>query len=219
MKRSDIRNRILDGLNESTTSPVFWSTAQIDEVIEEAQEVLAEELEALKRTALVPLQAGISFYFTRGVAPDLMVPYRIWLHSTNRRLLATTMLNLDEANKTWITVNGDPWWWFPVSWDCFGIYPVPAAAGDILRVDYFAWPAKLLDDDDAPEFAESDINSMVFYGIYDGQMKQWDTQNAEVTFKLFANELKKAKANSGLKSLASERFFMGSVNANNQGRT
>src|SRR3990167_2163462 len=121
MTRAQIRDRILIALNESASSPVFWSTAQIDAVIDEASEVLAEEAKAIRRTAFVARQAGASYYFTRGVAPDLMAIYRIWLPDLNRRLIAVGISELDAQNETWPTVSGDPEYYFPVSWDCFGV--------------------------------------------------------------------------------------------------
>lgn len=199
MTRAQIRDRILIALNESTSSPVFWSTAQLDAVIAEASEVLAEEAKAIKRTAFVGRQAGASYYFTRGVAPDLMAIYRVWLPDLNRRLIAVGISELDGQNETWPTVHGDPEYWFPVSWDCFGIYPKPAASGGTMRLDYFAWPRTLLDDSDEPEFRESDHDALVLYGIYDGLMKMWSAPRALELFNLFLDSWKTGRARNGVR--------------------
>src|SRR3990167_10674273 len=115
MTRQQIRDRILIALNENTTSPVFWSTAQLDAVIDEASEALAEAANSIKRTAFVGRQPGVTYYSTRGIAPDVMAIYRIWLPDLNRRLIAVGISELDKNNETWPTVNGDPEFWFPVS--------------------------------------------------------------------------------------------------------
>lgn len=206
MTRSQIRDRILAALNESTSSPVFWSTTQLDALIAEASEVLAEEAKAIRRTAFVARQAGATYYFTRGIAPDLMAAYRVWLPDFDRRLTAVSIAELDGQHETWPTVTGDPEYWFPVSWDCFGIYPHPAAGGGLLRVDYLAWPRTLLDDDDEPEFREADQDSLVMYGIYDGLMKKWDTARAVELFGRFIDQWQTGRARNGVREAQSRTY-------------
>jgi len=42
MNRAALRTRILESLNESATAPVFWAATEIDALIDEAAEVVAE---------------------------------------------------------------------------------------------------------------------------------------------------------------------------------
>jgi hypothetical protein len=209
MIRSQIRDRILSALNESTSSPVHWSTAQIDAVIDEASEVLAEEAKAIRRTAFVARRPGSTYYFTRGIAPDLMAAYRVWLPDVSKRLTAVTIGQLDAQNETWPTVTGDPEYWFPISWDCFGIYPHPSAGGGVLRVDYIAWPRTLLDDSDEPEFREADQDSLVIYGIYDGLMKKWDFPRAMALFNRFIDQWKTGQARNGVREQQARTYQRG----------
>ena len=207
MTRSEIRARILESLNDSVSSPVFWSTSEIDDVIQEGQEVLAEELAIIKRSALVPLREGVTYYYTQAVAADIMVPYRLFLTELDRRLDVVTMRQLDERHETWITISGDPWHWFPVSWDIFGIFPHPAEAGGVLRLDYLAWPQAPADDDQELEFSEPEQDALVLYGVYDGLLKQWDIERALKTFALFLERvpLGRARANVELQAAKLER--------------
>ena len=189
MTREEIRDRILLGLNETTSDPSFWTLEEVNSVIGDAMEFLAEEAKLIKRTAFVPLREGATYYFTASIAPDIMAPYRVW-HSTNDwRLAPVTMSDLDQRSLTWGTVTGDPKLWFPYAWNVFGIWPKPASAGGVLRVDYVAWPPPLLDDGDQPEIPESDQNALVLYGIYDGLLKQWDLQRALAVFSELVTEL------------------------------
>lgn len=199
----------MEGLNEDTSSPVFWSTTQIDSVITEAQEVLAEELALVKRSALTPLRQGRNYYFTEAIASDIMVPYRVWLVGDQRRLDVVTIQQLDERHETWITVSGDPWHWFPVSWDMFGIFPHASTDGGILRVDYIAYPRTLLDDNDEPEMSAPEQDAMVLYGIYDGFLKQWDVERAMTAFALFLQRIPmgQGRANVELQAARMERSF------------
>ena len=206
MTRSQIRDRILNALNESTSAPVFWSTTQTDAVIHEAAEVLAEEAKAIRRSAFVARLAGATYYFTRGLAPDVMAITRIWLPDQNKRLTAVSIAELDAQNSTWATVTGDPEYWFPVSWDCFGVYPHPATGGGLMRVDYLAWPRTLLDDEDEPEFRESDQDSLVMYGLYDGLMKRWDSARALDVFGRFMSQWQTGRARNGVRETQARVF-------------
>lgn len=199
MTRQQLRDRILQVLNESTSAPVFWTTAQLDAVIDEACEVLAEEAKAIKRTAYVSRQSGAIYYSLRGVAPDVMAIYRIWLPDLDKRLVAVSLAELDQHHTTWQTTTGDPEYWFPISWDCFGIYPHPSTGTGLLRLDYLAWPRQLLDDSDEPEFRDADHDALVLYGIYDALMKQWNAPRALEIFARFMDLWQTGRARSGVR--------------------
>jgi len=218
MTRAEIRTRILEALNEDASSPVFYSLSQIDAIIDEASEVLAEEAQAVKRTAFIPLREGFTYYYTRAIAPDMMVPYRITLTHLDRRLEAKSVFDLDRHNEVWATVTGDSWWWFPVSWDLFGVYPATATGGGVMRVDYLAWPELLLEDEDEPEFPSADHDAHVFYGVYDGLIKQWDVERGLQMFNLFIDQWGNAKFRSGIDKVQARTFQVARTNGNRQRR-
>lgn len=215
MTRGEIRTRILEGLNESATSPVFFSLAQIDAVIEESMEVLTEEVAAIKRTAFIPLRPGTIFYYTRGIAPDIMAPYRIIVPSFDRRLRVSSVADLDRVHERWATVTAPfPDIWFPVSWDLFGVWPGTVAGGGVMEVDYLAWPRRLLDDDDEPELPEPDQEGLVLYGIYEGLLKQWDLERALTLLAMFMERWTDATARAGVRSMQARIHRMAQVGMN-----
>lgn len=174
-------------------------------------EVLCEEAAAIKRTAFKPLLPGTAYYYTRGIAQDMMAPYRLWLTHLDRRLVAVSTSELDQRNEAWSTVTGDPSHWFPVSWDLFGLYPCTAAGGGILRVDYLAWPKEMLDDSDEMELTLGDQDAVILYGVYDGLMKALDTARALEMFGLFVERLINAQARSGIWKTDARAFQIPSV--------
>lgn len=206
MTRSQIRDRILAAVNESTSAPVLWTTAQIDAVIDEASEVLAEEAKSIKRTAFVSRQAGAIYYSTRAVAPDVMAITRVWMPDTSKRLTAVSITEVDGQNRTWATATGDPEYWFPISWDTFGIYPHPATGSGLLRVDYLAWPRALVDDDDEPEFREADQDSLVMYGLYDALLKKWDHARGLAMWARFMGQWQTGQARNGIRETQTRTF-------------
>jgi hypothetical protein len=199
--RGEIIDRILTGLNEATVGPVFWTRAQIAQGVNDGAALLAEELASIKRTALVGLAPGCTYYRTRGIAQDCMAPYRIWIPGRNRKLIPVTVEQLDAFHLEWNTVTGDPEYWAPMGHDWFAVYPHPAQGGGIMKVDYLAWPRELTDDDDRPEFPEADHDSLVLHGVYDGYLKRWAVPEAMTVFAQFADRFSKGKARSGVNQL------------------
>ena len=204
MKRSEIRSRIADALDDSDM--VFFTSAEIDTMIDEGAEILAEDNHAIRRTAYLPLRPGTQFYFIRSIAQDMMYPYRIWNHDGTRRLTALSINELDAFSENWMTTTGTPELWFPVSWDFFGIYPKPAAGGGVLRVDYYAWPRELLDDDDEPEFLEASHDALTMFGVYEGELKQWNGPAAKSAEQLFLSMMGKSTDRSNV-GRVQERSF------------
>jgi len=207
MNQSGIRTRILESLNESSSSPSFWSTTQVDEYINEGMQVLAEEAHAIKRTALISLQPGTTYYDTKVVGDDVMAPYRLWVYPDDRRLDAVGFDQLNRFHHQWPTVtNEQPNVWFSISWHVFGIWPHPTAGEKTLRVDYYAWPRDLLDDSDEPELPLPDHNNLVLYGIYQGLLKRWNLTEALKAFAEFAKEFTDASARAGVRRIQRQLF-------------
>lgn len=206
MTRGDLRSRILETLNESASTPVFWSESEINDLIDEGAEVICEESQAIKRTVFVPLRPGTAYYSLSALGPNIMAPYRIWHHAQDRRLDAKGMSQLDLEHETWSTVTGDPWYWFPVSWDLFGIWPASSQGGGVLRVDCLAWPAALQDDDEEPEFLAADHDALVLYAVAEGSAKRWDVPTAISAWSLFMKAAGASTQRSGVGRAQSRSF-------------
>lgn len=172
---------------------MFFSLAEIDATIDEGFQVLAEEQEAIKRTAFFARRPGELYHSVRKLGPDVLAPYRVWSVTNTRALVASSMSELDARHETWEQVSGEPQCWFPVSWDLFGIWPKAAAGGGVIRVDYYAWPRALLDDDDRSEFPEAEHEAVLTYGVYDGLAKRWDTQRMLEVWSLFIKQWGRAQ--------------------------
>jgi hypothetical protein len=201
VNRGQIIDRVLTSLNESTIAPVFWTRAELADILQDGMEVMAEEVMALKRSAFVGLGPGKLYYRTRGIAKDFRVPYRLWLSSNNRKLIPVTVEQLDGFHQQWSTVTGDPEYWAPMGYDWFTIFPHPSTGGGVLRIDYLAWPRVLGGDDDKPEFSESDHDTLMTYGIYDGLLKRWAAPEAMAIFAQFLEKLGMAVPKSGVNQL------------------
>jgi len=185
---------------------IFVTPTQADQSIDEAMEVMAEESGAIIRTAFVALQPGTALYWLSAVAQDVMAPVRLWLVSEQRRLTAVSMRDLDGRHETWPTVQRQPEYWYPVSWDLFGLWPHPAAGGGNLRMDYLAWPRALMDDADEPEFQLGDHDAIVDYGVYDGLAKRWDVMPMLEVWSRFGARVGISRARTGVRRVQARAF-------------
>ncbi len=206
MNRAELRTRILESLNEPASAPVFWSDDEINALIDEGMEVICEESQAIKRTVFLPLRPGTTYYSLRSLGPNIMAPYRIWLHTQDRRLEAASLSQLDREHETWPTVTGEPWWWFPISWDLFGIWPSTSEGGGVLRLDCLAWPAAIQDDDEEPELLMADHEALVLYGVAEGSAKRWDVPTALSAWSLFTKAAGMSTDRSGVGRAQSRSF-------------
>lgn len=206
MTRDEIRSRVLTALNDDSTDPVFWSLDEMNALLDEAQEVLAEEVEASTRTLFVPLRPGVALYTLGSLGSQLQTPWRLWSRQRQHRLWSLSIPELDAHYERWQTVQGDPEWWYPFSWDVFGVWPVPSAGGGILEVDCYVWPDPVPDDSAEPEAPDPDHDVLVQYMIADGQIKQWDVARALEIFVPLAARWKDAQARVSLRQVQ-ERFF------------
>lgn len=178
MTKQEIRQRILRALNDDPVDPIYWTTQEIDEYVQDGMEMLAEESEALKRTYIVPRRPGVQIYHLAGIGEQIMVPYRIWLPDHKRRLEAWSITDIDGRQETWMNTTGSPWIWWPIDWQHFGIWPRPATGGNVMHVDCYVWPLPLLNESSQPEFYPADHEALVFFGEMEGYLKQHDVARA-----------------------------------------
>lgn len=206
MNREQIRTRALNALNDSETEPTFWELEEMNQLLQEGQEVLCEEVEALTRTVYIPERPGTMFYHLNGLGLDIMAPWRIWTRNRQHRLWPLSMTELDSHYERWLTVTGSPEWWFLVSWDCIGVWPASTAGGGLFEVDCYVWPEPLQADSEEPAFHDPDHDFLVRFMEMEGQLKQWDTARAlEIGIELFSRA-KDSKARSNLRAMQ-QRFF------------
>lgn len=186
MTRQEIRERVLYLLAEDIESPAFYTEAVANDTIQEAMELIAEEIKSLRRQSIVVTRPGVQWYTTYEISPTCMTPIRIWSDGTGQRLEPTHMLQLQDYYSSWLTVTSDnPRWWYPISHDAFGIWPGPTEGGTVLRIDYLSWPETLYGDLDEPVFRDVEQDLIVRYGFYDGLIRQFEVERAMDVFQGF----------------------------------
>lgn len=187
MTKAEMIRKILFSLNDDVTGAGFQTIDDTSNVIQEALEILSEEVRELHRTCYFPMRGGQSWFNIRACSADISVPYRLWSQTDERRLEYTTIDAMDTNRVRWLETLADrPTRWYGVTQDVFGIYPALAGdASDVMRLDYLAWPRELDHDNASPEFDESLHDTLVLYGVYDGLLRRWDISRASDIFTQF----------------------------------
>lgn len=187
MLRSEVRRRALFLLDEVVDAPVYFSVAEINTLIDEAMEVVSEEVRYLRRTGYVALRTGCMLYNTLAIDPNCYSPTRVWLMDDEEPLRYTTIGELSANENRWLEYTAErPHHWFPVDHMTFGIYPRVTTSTEVLRVDYYAWPAPVLDDYAVLPFDDATCDAIIQYVVYSGLMKRWDIARAGDIYGEFA---------------------------------
>lgn len=156
-------------------------------MIEEAQEIVAEEIRELHRTAYFVMMGYQQWFDVRAIAPDCLSPYRLWSQTDEARMEYSTVDMLDNSRVRWLESHSDrPNRWYGLTQHIFGIYPgMSGDTSNVYRLDYLAYPGVLADDSQHPEYDESVHDTLVLYGVYDGLIRRWDIARAQDIFSQF----------------------------------
>lgn len=183
-----MRQQVHNVLNDP--SGVFLSDSDVDDLLEEAQELMAEHGPPVIRRGGIGLTAYRTFYRLTEFCPDAIQPLRIYSTRLLAPLEPVSMAELDARQVNWMDTTGPPSAWFPRGWDQFGIWPKPSTTEGLLWVDYLAWPQVMLHDTSVPEFDEADHETLVAYGFYDGILRGAQIEDVKAAWGTFTALLK-----------------------------
>jgi len=183
---SQIKDRALRLLDDDTTNPVFYSDAELNRIILEALEVIAEEVAELRKEVYFPLRPGSHLYSIKSIADDIVSPYRLTNRENNQHIQYSSVREINSFRHRWVSTTLDqPIAWYMASWDTFGIYPAPTKGNAILRVNYIAKPVLPWKDGGEVNLTEDIHQAVYLYLCYDMLMKQWDVEQALDYFQEF----------------------------------
>jgi len=188
MRRPELRRRIYRMIDDNPDSPASITVADVNELIDEALEVVSEEIRYRSKTSYVPLFAGAQFYNLLAYDPLAYSPIRFWLMDREEPLRFTTIGALNREENNWLDFSADrPDYWFPVDHWTFGIYPrVTEGSGEVLRVDYYAWAAAVIDDYMILPYDDPTLDAVIDYVVYSVHMRRWDMMQGGKKFEQFA---------------------------------
>lgn len=189
MNRAEVRRRALRYLDEDPESPVHMTETEANELIDEALEIVSEEIRYVKKTGYVPLRDGCQIYRTMAIDPLLLSITRIWLMDCEHPLELTSMMELSRSERRWWEHTEErPHHWYPVDHQTFGVYPrVAESQGEVLRIDYLSWASPTQDDTVQLPFDDPTLDAVINYVVHCGLLKRWDIARASDIYGEFVN--------------------------------
>jgi hypothetical protein len=206
MTRLELQTRTLRALNESPTAPTYWALTEIQAYLNEALEVMAEEVGFVKRTFTVPRRPGVQVYQLAGIGPNILAPYRVYLPDYKRRLDAKTLQALDGWYERWMEAVNIPECWVSLGWDAFLVGLHETTPTGMLEVNCYCWPDSLDADTDVPELQPTSHEALAIYAEGLGYLKQWQGQETVERWGAFFQRYGKAQAQAGINRVQS-RFW------------
>jgi hypothetical protein len=185
VNRLELQTKTLRALADSPSAPVYWAPSEIQGYVQEALEVMAEEVGFTKRTFTVPRRAGVSVYQLSGISTSIIAPYRLWLPDYQRRLESRTLHDLDGRFVYWMESVNIPECWVSLSWDSFLVCFHETTGTGTLEVNCYCWPDALDDDMDIPELLPTSHEALTIYAAGMGYLKSWDGQETVTRWKQF----------------------------------
>lgn len=178
MTTAELKTEVFRRLQESQTSPVFWSAADVLAAINEGYQEISDATEWYEQIRTIDLLRERPYYDLRKILPSsclrLTAAYN---DQTSRWLIPCTPRDLDTFYRQWeLTTGGEPshqllrgLWWMRV-------WPMNAADGGTIQQHYTAIPPALTADTDVPGFP---IN--LHYGLVEYALADLWAQDAEAT--------------------------------------
>lgn len=183
MTKAQLISAVVARLEESATTPVFYTEEDIIASLHAGYMELSDAAEWDERYLTVDLLADRPWYDGRTVlGADLLTIGAAFSDSLNRWLVPTAGLELDRADSRWERVPGPPqrvltnglWW--------FSYWPRMGSDLGTVKQYYTALPAALSESVDEPGFPETFHQGLVEFAVYDLLAQEGETQRAMVAW-------------------------------------
>lgn len=177
MTLAELRTEVFRRLEESASSPVFWTAADITAALNEGYQEISDESEWDERVLTIDLLRERPYYDVRTVFPSSMLAIgAAYNDQTSRWLFPASPGDLAKGRLRWETVTGEPSHLLVRGLFWLGYWPQVAADSGTVQQHYVALPDDLVDDDDTPGFPET-----VHYGLVEYALAELWSQDAETT--------------------------------------
>jgi len=171
-----MQTEVFRRLDEDSSSPAFWTLAQIKTALNEGYEEITDACEWNETSGTITTAADTTYYDLSSELTNFLAVRRIQNVTTSRWLTATHWRELDNSEvASWQAVDGEPQYWFLRGLDQLGLFPVGASS---IKVYYTSLPTALSADGDTPTFPQEYHYSLVDYALYDLLAQEGETRKA-----------------------------------------
>lgn len=175
MTFAQIKADVFRRLRESSSAPVFWSEADVENAINEVYMELSDETEWNETFKTVDLLSSRPYYDARTyLDPNVLTVGRAFNVTTNRWLEPTVPRDLDPYDPRWERVTGQPQRVMVRGLFWFGYWPQVTSAIGSIQQFYTELPDPLDGDTDEPGFPD-----MLHEALVEGALFELFSQDAE----------------------------------------
>lgn len=145
MTTAELKARVLKGVNEDATSPVYYTGSEVVTSLNDALEMFVLLTFCLETTGTLTVTTTWTTVMT--TFPLWLAPLRI--RRSGGKLRAVTLKDLDALDRDWQAAPGDPDRYAFLGFELLAVHPTPAS--EALSVTYAKCPVRLAADADVPE--------------------------------------------------------------------
>lgn len=179
-----LETKVLELVGEDPDSPDVFTDddegmAPIRQSISDAIEEIVMLTGSYKRQYFLPLAEGRAFYRLRPQNGSVGWIADAWSVNQQRRLEQTDLVRLNAYDPRWMIYTGSPEAYLPLSHNVIGVYPKPAADGDVLELTIVEIPAPYTSDRDRIKVRDAFQYAIVKYAVADFWASRGDAQEAQ----------------------------------------
>uniref|UniRef100_A0A6M3JY83 Uncharacterized protein n=1 Tax=viral metagenome TaxID=1070528 RepID=A0A6M3JY83_9ZZZZ len=149
MNFSTLKTRTLQKLNESTSSPNFWSLVEIGDFLNEGYSDLASITKIIETSATLSLVANQYIY---SLDSSCLKINRMYYETDDRIIKPATWADINKQDRWWNETSFDyPKFWVPISTQKIFLWPKPIENESSCITYYFSsLSTDMSDDNDTP---------------------------------------------------------------------
>lgn len=179
MTKAALVAEVFRRLAESSTTPVFYTEAQIEAALNAGLAEISDATEWNEQWQTIDLLGARPWYDARTVIGTSTLSLGAAFHEeTNRWMVSGRQTDLDRGDARWERVPGPPqrvmtaglWW--------FSYWPRIGSDTGTVKQYFTALPADLDEDTDEPGFPEPYHYGLVEYAVYDLKSQEGETTMA-----------------------------------------
>lgn len=168
MTKAELRAEVFRRLNESATSPIYWTSDDVDTAVAAGYAELSDASEWDERSVLIDLLQDRPLYDLRTVlGPAFLAIGPAYNTTTHRWLLPSTVRMMDAHDRRWEWTTGEPQRFFLRGLWWLGLWPRTLSEAGQIKQYYVALPDALDSETDEPAFPGNFHYGIVEFAVAD----------------------------------------------------